>query len=155
MENWSKTKAPIEWLLAPGDPRVPMKRPPLRAMTSVSDTGRATSAVKRLAVVAESPAAPSSPETEHRGMAQRSPLTGGIATNNGTDGPSATLGRFGSGPRVPQGDHGRDNLERTGRCERHQQALRPLPDHLKTLLYRLSHVPGEPEPTEKVDNGKL
>jgi hypothetical protein len=30
-----------------------------------------------------------------------------------------------------------------------------LPDHLKTLLYRLSHVPGEPEPTEMVENGKL
>lgn len=30
-----------------------------------------------------------------------------------------------------------------------------LPDHLKTLLYRLSHVPGEPEPTEMTANGKL
>jgi hypothetical protein len=30
-----------------------------------------------------------------------------------------------------------------------------LPDHLKTLLYRLSHVPGETEPTEMVENGKL
>jgi hypothetical protein len=30
-----------------------------------------------------------------------------------------------------------------------------LPDHLKTLLYRLNHVPGEPEPIEMVDNGRL
>jgi hypothetical protein len=30
-----------------------------------------------------------------------------------------------------------------------------LPDHLKTLLYRLSHVPGEPEPIEMVDSGRL
>jgi hypothetical protein len=30
-----------------------------------------------------------------------------------------------------------------------------LPDHLKTLLYRLSHVPGEPEPIEMVNNGRL
>jgi hypothetical protein len=30
-----------------------------------------------------------------------------------------------------------------------------LPDHLKTLLYRLSHVPGEPEPTAMVENGRI
>jgi hypothetical protein len=31
-----------------------------------------------------------------------------------------------------------------------------LPDHLKTLLYRLSHVPGEPEPAEMVNKkGRL
>jgi hypothetical protein len=30
-----------------------------------------------------------------------------------------------------------------------------LPDHLKTLLYRLSHIPGEPKPIEMVGNGRL
>lgn len=30
-----------------------------------------------------------------------------------------------------------------------------LPDHLKTLIFRLSYVPGEPEPTDMRDNGKL
>jgi hypothetical protein len=30
-----------------------------------------------------------------------------------------------------------------------------LPEHLKTLLYQLSRVPGEPEPMEMVNNGKL
>jgi hypothetical protein len=28
-----------------------------------------------------------------------------------------------------------------------------LPDHLKTLLFRLSHIPGEPEPTELCEDG--